>query len=294
MPTQNPITDHRRQWLDFRYVYPVISRRSRGLSVGVNLNIDKSCNFSCRYCQINRRLPREPLAVDLDVLEAELQAVLTSALDGSIWQADRFRETPENLRRINDIAFSGDGEPTAVEHFDIALAAACRAKNALGLDAVQIVIITNATRLASESFGRALNLLRENNGRIWAKLDAGSDAYFQRVNRPHPRVTLEEICDNITRIAKQYPVIIQTLMMTIDSQPPSEFEIAAYIGQLQTILAAGGQISAVHLHSIARPPAMADVAVLANELLDRIAEAVREKTGLPVETFYGTPTPPQE
>ncbi|MBT7171479.1 MAG: radical SAM protein, partial [Phycisphaerales bacterium] len=183
MPKPDFLSDHRRQWLDCCYVYPVISRRSRGLSVGVNLNIDKRCNFACRYCQINRRLKREAFAVDIDVLEAELRAVLSSAADGTIWDEERFGATPEKFRRINDIAFSGDGEPTTVENFPQAVAAAAHVKAELGLDEVQIVIITNATRLGSETFATALEILRENNGHIWAKLDAGTDDYFQRVNR---------------------------------------------------------------------------------------------------------------
>ncbi|MBM3871597.1 MAG: radical SAM protein, partial [Verrucomicrobia bacterium] len=39
--------DHTRIYRDFTYVYPVISRRSGGLSIGINLNPDKKCNFDC-------------------------------------------------------------------------------------------------------------------------------------------------------------------------------------------------------------------------------------------------------
>ena len=39
--TWNAVRDHARTYQDFTYVYPVISRRSRGLSIGVNLNPDK-------------------------------------------------------------------------------------------------------------------------------------------------------------------------------------------------------------------------------------------------------------
>ena len=41
------VRDHTRHFTDFTFVYPVISRRSRGLSIGVNLNPDKVCNFDC-------------------------------------------------------------------------------------------------------------------------------------------------------------------------------------------------------------------------------------------------------
>src|SRR5947208_956480 len=48
---------HSRSWRENRYVYPVISRRSKGLSIGVNLNPDKVCNFDCVYCCVDRTTP---------------------------------------------------------------------------------------------------------------------------------------------------------------------------------------------------------------------------------------------
>ena len=47
-------TAHPRSFADFRYVYPVVSRRAGGISLGVNLNLDKRCNFRCIYCQVDR------------------------------------------------------------------------------------------------------------------------------------------------------------------------------------------------------------------------------------------------
>ena len=49
--------DHRRKLDENRYVYAVLSRRSGGVSIGVNLNPDKVCNFDCIYCQVDRTTP---------------------------------------------------------------------------------------------------------------------------------------------------------------------------------------------------------------------------------------------
>ena len=51
--------DHSRLFEQNLYVYPVLSRRSRGISVGINLNPDKVCNFDCVYCQVDRRTPSQ-------------------------------------------------------------------------------------------------------------------------------------------------------------------------------------------------------------------------------------------
>src|SRR5207253_10281927 len=106
-------TEHARTWQANRYVYPVISRRSQGLSIGVNLNPDKVCNFDCIYCCVDRSEPPVVREVDLAVLRDELDHALTLADSGEIFQVPPLDQTPPPLRRLNDVAFSGDGEPTS-------------------------------------------------------------------------------------------------------------------------------------------------------------------------------------
>src|SRR5438132_14072866 len=94
-------TDHRRSFNDNRYAYAVVSRRSRGVSIGVNLNPDKVCNFDCVYCQVDRTTPGAGKDVDLAVLERELAALISVCASGEIFTLERFRQTPEPLRRLN-------------------------------------------------------------------------------------------------------------------------------------------------------------------------------------------------
>src|SRR4051812_23872056 len=61
------------EFLGNRFVYAVISQRSHGLSIGINLNPDKCCNFDCAYCEVNREVPGRDSRVDVDVLAAELE-----------------------------------------------------------------------------------------------------------------------------------------------------------------------------------------------------------------------------
>src|SRR3569623_365834 len=109
---------HSRHWRENRFVYPVLSRRSRGISLGVNLNPDKVCNFDCIYCQVDRRSEAETRFVELAQLLAELDALLRHVTSGGLYQEEPFTQVPERLRRLNDIAFSGDGEPTTYRNFD--------------------------------------------------------------------------------------------------------------------------------------------------------------------------------
>jgi wyosine [tRNA(Phe)-imidazoG37] synthetase (radical SAM superfamily) len=109
---------HERLFEGNRFVYPVLSRRSGGLSIGVNLNPDKICNFDCIYCQVNRTTESETRFVELDSLLTELDQMIQWVASERIYETGKFSETPAHLRILRDIAFSGDGEPTTYRNFD--------------------------------------------------------------------------------------------------------------------------------------------------------------------------------
>ncbi len=287
--------DHRRQWRECLYVYPVISRRAHGVSVGVNLNIDKRCSYACVYCQINRKIKRPPCAVDPDQLRAELRLALQAVQSGAIWAEERFAQTPAALRRINDIAFSGDGEPTRCETFAQAVDAAVDIRRELALDGLKLIVITNAAHLQDPPVATAMVALAENNGEIWAKLDAGTDAFHRMINRPIGDITLDSVCENIRTASQHVPVVIQSLFLRFDGIGPSAAEIAAYVDRLRSILAGGGNIRLIQLHTVARPPAESAVSYLPDDRLDAIAATVRTAiTAVPVEVTYGADVPAQE
>src|SRR5215213_6121094 len=118
MPLETLHTDHARRFAANRFVYPVLSRRSGGISIGVNLNPDKVCNFDCIYCQVDRRAESETQFVEMEQLLEELEETLKIAASGELFRHPPFDATPEKLRRLNDIALSGDGEPTTYRNFD--------------------------------------------------------------------------------------------------------------------------------------------------------------------------------
>ena len=86
--------DHRRELDQNRYVYAVVSRRARGLSIGVNLNTDKLCNFDCPYCQVDRRTPGGPSAIDVAVLVGELERLLDRVASGVSRRSRRSTASP--------------------------------------------------------------------------------------------------------------------------------------------------------------------------------------------------------
>ena len=87
-------TRHERSFEANRFVYPVLSRRSGGISLGVNLNPDKVCNFDCINCQVDRTRQSETKFVEIDALLAELGDMLDFVTSGEIWQTEKFAGTP--------------------------------------------------------------------------------------------------------------------------------------------------------------------------------------------------------
>jgi wyosine [tRNA(Phe)-imidazoG37] synthetase (radical SAM superfamily) len=286
MSTHQLHTEHARLFEGNRFVYPVLSRRSRGISVGVNLNPDKICNFDCIYCQVDRRSQSETRFVEMDDLFHELRTTLDSVASGAIYRSPKFRDVPPHLRRLNDIAFSGDGEPTTYKNFDDIIAACADVKRDAGLDDVKMVLITNASMFHRAHVQRGLEILDRNNGEIWAKLDAGTDAYYQLIERTP--IPFRQILDNITAAARVRPLVIQSLFMRVAGEPPSTAELDAFCDRLNEITAAGGELKLVQIYTIARRPAESFVTPLTDAEVDAIVALVEQRTKLNAVGYYGS------
>ena len=277
--------DHPRTFRDNTYVYPVISRRSRGVSIGVNLNPNKICNFDCIYCQVDRKTSAVTRFVDNEMILSELAATIDMVESKQLFHEPEFQNVPEPLQRLNDIAFSGDGEPTTARDFDVIVKRVAELKKAKGLDHVKMVLITNATMFHRPKVNEALTTLDANQGEIWAKLDAGTEPYYKQIDKS--LIPFHRILTNLHEAALVRPLVIQTLFMRVDGQAPSEAEIDAFCDRLNDILADGGQIDRIQIYTVARRPAVESVSALTKPELDRIADQVALKVPRLVERFYG-------
>ena len=304
-------TQYHPSWFEgYRYVYPVVSRRSRGVSLGVNLSPTKLCNFRCVYCQVDRGENRAEIdraiattvpeqassrdvlgrshscggMVDLDVLESEILRLARASLDGELFKVERFAAVERSKRVLQDFAFSGDGEPTLAPQFPEAVSRLADARRRLGYDPLKLVLITNATRLERPEIARALDELCASNGEIWAKLDAGDPEWLRAVDRT--AIPFETIVRNIEFAAKRWRVKIQTALFSWRGAGPTDEQFLRYCRRVREIMEAGGQVEAAQLYTVAREPAEPDAGPLPNDVMDRCAEVLRRETGLSVEVFY--------
>lgn len=281
--TWEAVRDHSRHFSDFTFVYPVISRRSKGLSIGVNLNPDKACNFDCIYCEVDRRTPGAVSRVDLNQMRDELKSMIGFARAGGLAREPKFDEVPWLTREVRDIAFSGDGEPTMIDNFDEVAAAVAEVKREAGLLETKIVLITDAAGLDKKSVRRGLEVLDTNQGEVWGKLDAGTVEYYRKINRTS--VKFERVLDNLRETAKERPILIQSLFLKIHGQAMGKAELTAYCSRLRDITDAGGNIREVQAYTVARPTPETFATRLDPAELEALGAVIRKQAELPVEIY---------
>jgi wyosine [tRNA(Phe)-imidazoG37] synthetase (radical SAM superfamily) len=276
-PRRLDFRDHRRELDDNRYVYAVVSRRARGLSLGVNLNTDKVCNFDCPYCQVDRSTPGGPARIDVARLSDELETLLARAADARFWAQPPFDSVASDLRRVADVAFSGDGEPTSPLAFPEAARAARRLLDEHG-PRVPLRLITNATLFDRPRVRAALEHFDE----LWCKLDAGTPEYFARVDGT--RFPFARVLANLRDVARERAVVVQSLFPAWDGTPPEEGELDAWAARLGELLDAGGRIDHVQVYTVARRPADPRLGALDARQLEAIALRARA-LGLRAEVY---------
>jgi wyosine [tRNA(Phe)-imidazoG37] synthetase (radical SAM superfamily) len=274
------------KWRNFHYVYAGVSRRAGGVSIGINLSPDKICNFNCVYCEVDRHVAPRVREVRLDILEAELRAMMQVWLSGELFAHEAFAKTPPALRYLRQITFSGDGEPTASAVFELAVNIANSVRKALAPADCQLVLITDSACLERPGVRAGLQILRSAPHQIWAKLDAGTEAYYREVNRT--QVPYNLILQNIASTAKEFPLFVQSLFLRIRGIGPSAEEIDAYCDRLEAIGRAGGRILGIQLNTIARRPPEDWAAALSAEELERVAAHIKRRNGLPQQIAYAT------
>lgn len=238
--------------------YPVISRRSGGLSLGVNLFPDrKRCNFGCLYCEVL------PFRTETRFSIARLAEELDDFFD--LRQEKEFAGFP-----LRDITLSGNGEPTLSPALPDALELMARVRRMRLKPDVKLVLITNATRLGEPSLAGLLGRYVDAEGlEVWAKLDAGTEAGYRLIDRSE--VPFDTVLSGLASFSRQHPVVIQTMAARVGGVSFADTELGAWIGRVGDICRAGGKIAAIQLYTKARPSALEGAEALSDAELREIA-----------------------
>jgi wyosine [tRNA(Phe)-imidazoG37] synthetase (radical SAM superfamily) len=271
-----------REFLHNHFVYVVVSPRARGLSVGVNMNPDRQCNFNCVYCEVRRDGAAAVEKLNVEAMEAELKETLAYVRGGRMRELHAYKGLPDELLQLKHVALSGDGEPTLSPEFTDALQAVVHVRALSASPFFKLVLITNGTGLDLPHVQQGLESFTKSD-EIWIKLDGGTQAYINKVNQTD--VPLERILANIVLTGRKRPVVIQSLFPAIRGEEPPAEEIDQYAQRLLALKEAGTQISLVQIYSATRPMMNPDCGHLKLKVLSRIAQTVRLTTGLKAEVF---------
>lgn len=270
---------HDRDSTGMTYVYPVVSRRAGGVSVGINLNPNHACNWACVYCQVPDLVRGTAPDIDLARLEAELREMLGDILAGDFMQTC----VPEGARRLNDIALSGNGEPTSARVFPEVIELTARIMADFDLAGrIKLVLITNGSLADRPRVRQGIARMASLNGEVWFKFDSATAVGMRAINQT--RISPDKHFERLAATARLCPTWLQTCVFAFDGQPPSDAEQQAYLAAIERITGEGIPLRGVLLYGLARPsmqPQAARLAALPAAWLDAFAERIRG-AGLPV------------
>ncbi len=273
------VKNHDRDVAGYRYIYPVISRRSGGLSIGINFNTNNACNWGCVYCQVPDLSIGSAPKLDFELLAKELAEFLQDVLHGTFYE--RFQLELE-MRVIKDIAISGNGEPTSVKGFSQAIAIITEQVEQAGIpESFQYVLITNGSLLHKADVQAGLRLFNQYKGQVWFKVDSVTE--LGRVNVNHTAISTHKQRENLLTSAKLCSTWLQTCVLKFVDGGKNyglleKQEQTTYLEFLRTIIAEVS-LQGVMLYSLARPslqPEAKDTVSANMEQLDAFAGRIRQ------------------
>lgn len=241
------VTDHSRDNVGLTYIYPVVSRRAGGVSIGINLNPNSACNWRCIYCQVPELKRGAAPTIDLIKLEKELYVFLQEILYGSFMQ----EQITPSARRIIDIALSGNGEPTSAKEFEQVIDIIGKVKHDFdSLKELKVVLITNGSLIDRSNVKAGLRSLAELKGEIWFKLDSVTREGRQQIN--NTRMSSRQVHNNLKLSTSLCQTWIQTCVFKTDGDHPTQVETKAYLKFIEELLQEGALLKGVLLYGLAR------------------------------------------
>ena len=264
--------NHDRNAANMTYVYPVVSRRAGGVSIGINLNPNNACNWRCVYCQVPNLVRGVAPEIDLACLASELQTLLDEIQHGDFMT----QRVPGDCRRLCDVAISGNGEPTSCRSFDAVVAIILEQMKKSDLK-IPLRLITNGSYVHKPHVQAGLKQMSENHGEVWIKVDSVTDEGIRRING----IKLDEarLRQQVEIAANHCPTWIQTCMVAWDGQPPAFEEVSAYLQFLSSLKQGHVPLQGIMLYGLARPSLQQEakrLTALDSEWMEGMAVQIRQ------------------
>jgi wyosine [tRNA(Phe)-imidazoG37] synthetase (radical SAM superfamily) len=234
--------DHDRNIFDSKYVYPVVSRRAGGLSLGVNLNTNNACNWQCIYCEIPNLTRGGPEPIEVELLKDELNFWIDQIINSNFLK----KNTPPGTT-FADVALSGNGEPTAAPEFlDVLEIIIASLKEHKLIDKIPVRLITNGSFISKKK--ECLNIFNQYHGEVWFKIDAADEDSIKLINQVN--LNPNSMINNLKKCAEACQTVIQTCLLKINHQVPTNDFLKNYSKLIKPY---ERLIKKIDLYSLARP-----------------------------------------
>lgn len=275
--TSLSVSEHPRLSEFNKLVYPVVSRRAGGLSLGINLNPDKKCSFRCVYCQVDRTTPKIALLPTIQQINNELREWLT-----------KLRENQNQYQghSLKDVSIAGDGEPSTIKILPELLDLLVNLKIEYQLDRCKFILFTNGTEMHRKTIQRSLQHFFDNQGEIWFKLDFWDINSLKRINRT--KYSFDHIIKNLKELGKQHPLVIQSCVFNWDNEIFDFLKYQPFINLLKQLISENVKIKKIQLYTLSRKPASIKASAWNDENMQILGESIREKIDVELEVIYST------
>lgn len=247
-----------------RFLYGPVPSRRLGRSLGVDLVPFKTCSYDCIYCQLGRTTNKTTERREYVPVDSVLHE-LTEKL--------RNEPTPDF------IGLAGSGEPTLHAQIGDLIA------GIKSLTSVPVAVLTNGSLLWMPEVRASL----AEADLVMPSLDAGTKANFERVNRPHPKISFEKMVDGLSAFSHGFKgkVWLELFVLNGITDRPEEIErIAAISDKIRP--------ARLQLNTVARPPAERDALAVSSEFLASLlgrfsipCEVIAENYARPVADAAG-------
>lgn len=201
---------------------PVPSRRL-GRSLGVDLVPFKTCTYDCIYCQLGRTTCKTTERKEWVPLDEVLENV-----------KEKLASNPDY------ITLSGSGEPTLFSRIDELI------DRIKAMTNVPVAVLTNGSLLWREDVRRQLT----GADLVIPSLDAGDEAMFQHVNRPHEGISFEQMLSGLIHFRRDFPGEYWLEVLVLGGYTAVVADFAKLVKCVDLV-----RPDRVQLNTVTRPPA---------------------------------------
>lgn len=210
-----------------KYVFGPVPSRRLGRSLGIDPIPLKTCNWNCVYCQLGRSTPMHNERREYFPRNEIVQEVKTAL---EVHQKDE----------IDWVTFVGSGEPT------LHAGTGRMIRQVKTFTSIPVAVITNGSLLYRSEVREELRAADA----VLPTLDAGTEAVYRSINRPHPHLTFPTLVEGLTAFRRIYTGKLWVEVMLIKGMNDSEEALKDIAAVLRSIAP-----DAIHLNLPIRPPA---------------------------------------